>query len=78
MIKGEDGEIIFTTVDDRDFLSKEYTCVKTPARFGNTTWYVESYIKTTELTEEFWKIAKMILLIAVFIFCWQDIIPGIF
>lgn len=78
MIKGEDGEIIFTTVEDRDFPSKEYTCVKTPARFGNTTWYVESYIKTTELTEEFWKIAKMILLIAVFIFLLAGYYSGYF
>lgn len=67
-ITGSDGEVIFTTVQDTDFSGKEYSCVRTPIQIGEDTWYVESYIKTRELTEEFWKVAWMILGIAVLIF----------
>lgn len=70
LITGPDGEVIFSTQeeDKTAFPERGYTCVRTPISFNNTTWYIESYIKTAELTEDFWKTAELILAIAILIF----------
>lgn len=67
-VVGTDGEVIFSTVESSDFTGSEYTCVRTPISLGEDTWYVENYIKTRELTQDFWQVAYMILGIAVLIF----------
>ena len=67
-IVGAEGEVIFTTTDDQDFSHKEYTWGRSVIPFAHTEWYVESYIKTEELTEEFWRVAIMILISAGIIF----------
>ncbi len=46
---------------------KGYTCVKTPINFNGMQWYVESYIRTKELTEEFNRTGIAVLLTAVVI-----------
>lgn len=63
-----DGDVIFSTVEQTEYNKSEYTCVRTPVQFGENVWYIESYIKTGELTQDFWKVAWMILAIAVLIF----------
>jgi len=67
-ITGEDGELVFSTQDQEiDFPSGYYTCVKSPLEFNDTVWYIESYIKTSELTEDFWNTARVILGVAILI-----------
>lgn len=61
-----DGEVIFSTMTDQETLLKPtYTCVQTPVKLYGDTWYIESYIPTKELTSEFWKTAKYVLLVAI-------------
>lgn len=67
-ITDSEGEVIFATHEDMSSFGNAYTCVRTPISFNNTTWYIESYIKTTELTEDFWKVARLIFAIAILIF----------
>lgn len=62
------GKIIFSTGEEEDFTAQKYTCVRTPVKFNNINWYIESYIKTSELTRDYWGTAGWILFIAVFIF----------
>lgn len=76
-IVDEKGEVIFSTTEDV-YGGSEYTCVKTPIRFGNTEWYVENYIRTKELTEEFWTVACLIIMIAVLIFVLAGYYSGYF
>lgn len=68
-ISGEEGEIVFSTWEDtnEEFLNGEYTCVRTPIEFNDTVWYIESYIKTSQLTADYGKTATIILLAAVLI-----------
>ena len=47
---------------------KGYTCVRTPIRFNGMEWYVESYIRTRELTREFNSVGICILLTALLVF----------
>ena len=63
-----DGNYIYKT--DDIVIEKEhgYTCVRTPLELKNTTWYIESYIKTTELMQDFVNVAIIILLVAALIF----------
>lgn len=65
-LRSADGEIIFSTITDQEMLSRPtYTYVKTPVTLDEDTWYIESYIPTKELTSEFWKTAKYVLLVAI-------------
>lgn len=77
-ITDEDGNLIFSTAAETDFTGKEYTCIKKPIQFGTTRWYVESYIKSTVLTEEFYQVAFMIFAVAVFIFLLAGYYSGYF
>lgn len=65
-ITGEDGEAIFSTQEEEDigFSAGEYTSVRTGIEFNDTVWYIESYIKTQQLTADYWKNAMIILLAA--------------
>lgn len=68
-ISNDAGEIVFSTTEemDLDFTRAAYTCVSTPIELNGTTWYIESYIKTGELTSEYWDNAILILCAAVLI-----------
>lgn len=77
-ITNDDGTVIFKTEENTDFADQEYTCVKTPVSLQQGTWYIESYIKTGELTRNFWMVAWMILAIAVLIFLMAGCYSGFF
>lgn len=68
-ITDEEGQVIFSTQEEENvqITEDEYTCVRTPIEFNNTIWYIESYIKTSQLTADYWKNAVFILLAAVVI-----------
>lgn len=67
-ITNADGEMVFTTQDEQtDFAQPEYTCVRSPIYFHDTVWYIESYIRTRELTADYWNTAAMVLGVAVLI-----------
>lgn len=66
-IVNEAGEIIYST-DETDEYGGDYTCVTSPIQMPDTTWYIKSYIKTSELTSDFWDTARMVVVVAVFIF----------
>lgn len=77
-IVNAEGEVIFSALAEQETFGKKYTCVKTPIQFDNSTWYIESYIKTSELTEEFWQVACLILAIAVLILTLAGYFSGYF
>lgn len=77
-IVDETGALVFSTVEEAEFPEREYTCVRTPLEFDDTVWYVESYIKTRELTEDFWSVATIILLAAVVVFLLTGYYSGYF
>lgn len=66
-IKDADGEIVFSTQKDKDFSAEQYRCIKSPVKFNNALWYVESYIRDYELTADFWDTALVVLGAAVLI-----------
>ncbi len=68
-ITDEEGQVIFSTQEEENtqIPEGEYTCVRTPIEFNDTIWYIESYIKTSQLTADYWKNAVFILLAAVVI-----------
>lgn len=77
-IVDETGALVFSTVEGMEFSKREYTCVRTPLEFDDTVWYVESYIKTNELTKDFWRVARIILLAAVVVFLMAGYYSGYF
>lgn len=66
-ITGTNGELIFATKRDTNFSTGKYTCVKSPVQFNNAKWYIESYIKTSELTSDYRDTVLWVLGIAVLI-----------
>lgn len=66
-IVDEKGEPIFRT-EEAATKSTGYTIVRTPLELENTTWYIESHIKTSDLMQDFVRIAAIILLVAALIF----------
>lgn len=61
--------VVFSTQDKIEInnLNKEYTKVVSPLEFNDTTWYIESYIKTSVLTEDYWDSAFVVLIVAVLV-----------
>ena len=59
-IRTEDGKAIFQT-EKEDYAKKYYTCVSSRLRVGDEDWVVESNIRTSELTSDFWKTAGFVL-----------------
>lgn len=67
-ITNENEELIFSTQEEPSvFAQPEYTCVRSPIRFNDTTWYIENYIATRELTADYWNTAVPVLGVAVLI-----------
>lgn len=68
-ITDEDGECLFTTVDEENKKWKSgYMCVKSPIRMYDTVWYIENYVKPAELTEEFRQVGFCLFVITLFLF----------
>ncbi len=51
--------------DEINIYDKKYTCVKTPLELNDNVWYIESYIKTKDLTVEYWNSAILVLFAAI-------------
>lgn len=66
-IRDQEGRLVFSTQDDGEFMEKGYICVRTPLELNDTVWYVESYIKTQDLTRGYWHTAVLVLAAAVII-----------
>ncbi len=67
-IRDEEGTLIFSTIEDENEINlydKKYTCVKTPLELNDSIWYIESYIKTKDLTVEYWNSAILVLFAAI-------------
>lgn len=62
-ITDENGTVIFSSQeeDGYDFTSEKYTKVVSSIRFNDVTWQVENYIKTSDFTSDFRKVAVMVL-----------------
>lgn len=64
-IVDSEGNVVFSF--SKEEIGEEtsgYTCISAPVSVYNDTWYVENYIKTSELTQDYWSIAAIILLVA--------------
>lgn len=60
----EEGNCLFTTIDEtEESWKKGYMCIKSPIKVYDTTWYIENYVKPSELTEEFRQVATALLAI---------------
>lgn len=77
-IVDETGNVIYTTSGEERQEGAGYTCVRTPVELGNTSWYVENYIKTSELMQDFMRIAAIIIVVAAFIFAFAGYFAGYF
>ena len=66
-IKDSDGKLVFSTQKETEFSSGEYTCVTSPIKFNNSLWYIENYIKTSELTADYWNNSLWVLGAAILI-----------
>lgn len=66
-IKDSGGNLVFSTMEDGEERMPDpgYTCVKTPLDLNDTVWYMESYIKTRDLTIEYWNSAVLVLMAAI-------------
>lgn len=67
MIRDQEGGLVFSTQDGGEYTGAGYTCVRTPLELNDTVWYVESYIKTRDLTRGYWHTALLVLAAAVMI-----------
>lgn len=64
-----EGNVVYSSVDENEWEGKNgYTCITTPVDVFNETWYIENYVKTSKLTEEYRGVAMWILLVAVAVF----------
>ncbi|WP_099469850.1 helix-turn-helix domain-containing protein [Konateibacter massiliensis] len=78
-ITDADGTIIFSTSEEEpDYKEAGYTSIKTPIAFNNTQWIIESYIKTKELTSDYWETAMLVLGTAVLILLFAGYYFGYF
>lgn len=66
-IRNEFQEEIYSTGEETNYSSKYYTCVSSSVKAGDIEWIIESYIKTSELTADYWKTAICVLLGAIVI-----------
>ena len=62
-----EGNLLFSSDGECREERPGYTCIITPMEVGTETWYLESFIKTTELTAEFRQIGMLVLLVASFV-----------
>ena len=70
-IVDSNNEVLFRMVDETEMAGeweKGYTCIRTPVKIYDNTWYIESYVKTSQLTEEFLHISIWLFLVAIVLF----------
>lgn len=67
-ITDEKGNCLFTTVKEKEVQNPKYLCIKSPMKVYDTTWYIESYVKPSELTEDFRRVAAVMFGIALLLF----------
>ncbi len=61
------GQVIYAT-GDREFPESEYACITSEIPLYDTVWYAKSYIRTSELTADFWETAAWVLGAALLVF----------
>ena len=67
-ITDEAGNLVYSETEEGINLSeRKYTCIRTPLELNDTVWYLESFIKTSDLTQEYWDSAGKVLLAAMVI-----------
>lgn len=67
-MKSSDGDNIFTTLDgEENFKNSKYTLITTPLKLYSDTWYINSYIETSDLSANFWRVALWVLLVALLV-----------
>lgn len=66
-IRDQEGNLVFSTQEDGEYTGRGYTCVRTPLELNDTIWYVESDIRTRDLTRGYWHTALLVLVAAVMI-----------
>lgn len=67
-IRDQEGNLVFSTVGDADELAGSgYTCVRTPMELNDTVWYLESYIRTADLTKGFGHTAFVVMIAAILV-----------
>lgn len=66
-MKSSDGENIFTTLDADDYKNQKYTHITTPLKLYSDTCYINSYIKTSDLSANFWRVALWVILVALLV-----------
>lgn len=68
-ITDRDGKCLFTTIEENGARwKKDLMCIRTPMKVYDTTWYIENYVKPSELTEEFRQVAFALFAAAFVIF----------
>lgn len=68
-ITDKDGNCLFTTIDEENKKwNSGYLCVKSPIQMYDTVWYIENYIKPSELTAEFRRVGAILLIITLALF----------
>lgn len=77
-IVDENGAIVYSTEQEESWNKKGYTTVRTKVDLENTDWYIETSIKTTELMQDFTRIAVMLLLVAALLFSLVGYFAGYF
>lgn len=67
-ITDQSGNCLFSALEEKGQFQSGYMCIKTPIKIYDETWYIENYVKPSELTEEFIRVAAFLLGIAFFLF----------
>ncbi len=63
-IRDESGAIIYTTLEENQYWDEGYLCIRTPFALQAQTWYLETYIRPGQLTEDFWQISMILMGVA--------------
>lgn len=62
------GKVIFSVTEKQKFEKKGITCIRTPVKIYDDTWYIENYVESKLLTEEFWQISMVLLIVMLVLF----------
>ena len=67
-VTDQSGKVIFSTGKQQKSGEKGITCIRTPVKIYDDTWYIENYVKSRLLTEEFWQLSMILLTVMVVLF----------
>lgn len=62
------GNVIFSVNKKQTFEEKGITCIRTPVKIYDDIWYIENYVKSKILTEEFWQVSVFLLIVMLVLF----------